>query len=296
MATTKKGARVNILNRLRGMPSFHPVTTDLFSDWRLEAGDVITVTKKEGENPITGEPIEVSYGIPIFQMDLNWNGAPVVEVRSTGSKKRPDPAKLNRGGGYGGSRQKEETEINVSRYHTEIIKTDQQITSLAYETGLLPGVKEIFNRNKDYKIGDYVLYTPGDGTPTMTYRFIAPHTAGDAWDPSEVEVVHTYETRITQNHDAIVSEVTRATGAETSIGTRVSQTESDIGLVVETKSGERVVKRSAIIAAINEDNESTVTIEADKIDINGIVTALSALDRHNRRQYRHWSRWLHCRQ
>lgn len=273
MATTKKGARVNILNRLRGMPSFHPVTTDLFSDWRLEAGDVITVTKKEGENPITGEPIEVSYGIPIFQMDLNWNGAPVVEVRSTGSKKRPDPAKLNRGGGYGGSRQKEETEIQLVRHQADITKTDERITlwateaqwnalaqeysetgrtqiditsdditSVVTQSGVIPGVKP-FTPMKNYAVGDHVIWAG------KTWVFTSAHTAGTAWDPTEVEEIKSQETRITQ-------------------------TENGVGLVVDSNG----IRAGQIILAINGGTgHSEAKIEADQVLISGATTISDVL-------------------
>lgn len=53
---------------------------------------------------------------------------------------------------------------------------------------------------------------------------------------------------------------------------RIDKADNRIALVVEQKNGKDVVKRASIIAAINENNQSTVTIEADKIDLSGYVT------------------------
>lgn len=71
----------------------------------------------------------------------------------------------------------------------------------------------------------------------------------------------------------ITAEVTRATGAENTLSGRISVTEAQVGLVVEKKDGENVVNRASIVAAINEDDTSTATIKADKINLDGTVTS-----------------------
>lgn len=83
----------------------------------------------------------------------------------------------------------------------------------------------------------------------------------------------TLSSRITQVAGDITQEVTRATEAEGLLSGRITTEADRIDLVVEKKNGVNVVKRSAIVAAINEDNTSTVTISADKIDINGVLSA-----------------------
>lgn len=67
--------------------------------------------------------------------------------------------------------------------------------------------------------------------------------------------------------------MTRATGAENTLSGRISVTEAQVGLVVEKKDGENVVNRASIVAAINEDDTSTATIKADKINLDGTVTS-----------------------
>ena len=69
--------------------------------------------------------------------------------------------------------------------------------------------------------------------------------------------------RIQQNAEAIALEVTRATGKETELSSRIELTEQGI---------ESKVEKGEIISTINQSAEA-VTINADKINLNGNVTA-----------------------
>lgn len=97
-------AATNILNRLAAAPTYHPGNADLFTDWNLQAGDVVTVAA-DGEN----------YPVPIYNMKLKWTGQSKVEVESTGNPKREPPPAVNRksygsaAGGYGGQKQLSDT-------------------------------------------------------------------------------------------------------------------------------------------------------------------------------------------
>lgn len=97
-------AATNILNRLVAAPTYHPGNADLFTDWNLQAGDVVTVAA-DGEN----------YSVPIYNMKLKWTGQSKVEVESTGNPKREPPHAVNRksygsaAGGYGGQKQLSDT-------------------------------------------------------------------------------------------------------------------------------------------------------------------------------------------
>lgn len=72
----------NIYNRLASAPTFHPAGADLFTDWNMQAGDVVTV--KAGTD---------SYNVPIYNMRLHWAGDSKIEVESTGNPERePLPA------------------------------------------------------------------------------------------------------------------------------------------------------------------------------------------------------------
>lgn len=60
-------------------------------------------------------------------------------------------------------------------------------------------------------------------------------------------------------------------------GVRIESDIRDIGnglaVIVEKKDGKYTIKRASIVAAINEDDTSTVTIDADNINLTGYVTA-----------------------
>lgn len=71
---------------------------------------------------------------------------------------------------------------------------------------------------------------------------------------------------ITQTAGQIRSEVADEVN---SLNTLIEQNSNNIALVVENNA----VKRAAIVAAINEDLSSVVSISADKIDLSGYVTA-----------------------
>ena len=66
-------------------------------------------------------------------------------------------------------------------------------------------------------------------------------------------------------------------GQDETLYSKLSVQADQIGLVVENVNGTDVVKRAAIIASINEDSTSTVTISADKVNLGAYVLA-STLD------------------
>jgi len=299
VATTKDQARAAILDRLTGFTQFHPANASLFTDWSVEPGDVLRV---ENEGTI--------YDVPVYQMDMSWKGTPTVDVQSTGSKKRPDPSKLNRGGGYGGNRKKEEEEIEMIRHRADIDKSDEKlslwateeewdiirqdyvekqrtqfdltssgITSLAYETGLLPGVKEYFNPAKMYKPGQYVLY----GSPAKTYKFTALHMPGAAWDDSIVELVHTQESLISQTQEELSSTITKTGIADLPTGktlysysTEIKQTADNINAEVSAARGTSASLSSALDLKANQASLSTVLDSDGKVTAASIATAINA--------------------
>lgn len=78
--------------------------------------------------------------------------------------------------------------------------------------------------------------------------------------------------QISTTAEAITAEVQRAESAESTLSSRISAQADKIALVVEETNGSNVLKSAAIIAAINGDT-SSVTIDADKVNIKGAVTA-----------------------
>jgi hypothetical protein len=83
-----------------------------------------------------------------------------------------------------------------------------------------------------------------------------------------------WSTRIEQNEDEIRLEANRAITAEKSLSSRISVQANQISLVVEKKNGKDVVKSASIITAINQDG-SSIRLSADKINLEGYVTAQS---------------------
>lgn len=84
----------------------------------------------------------------------------------------------------------------------------------------------------------------------------------------------TLQANITAQADRISAEVTRATGAENTLSGRVSVTESQVGMVVEKKNGENVIKAASIVAEINKTTgDSNAIIQADHVYLDANKTA-----------------------
>jgi len=84
---------------------------------------------------------------------------------------------------------------------------------------------------------------------------------------AEGEIVDA-EARITVTEEAITQEVSRATGAESSISGRVQVNANKVSLVVEEKNGQNVIKAASIVTEINRSG-SSVGISADHVFITG---------------------------
>lgn len=78
--------------------------------------------------------------------------------------------------------------------------------------------------------------------------------------------------KLTVESERITAEVSRASAAEGVLSAQIRTAADKIALVVEETDKGNVVKSAAIIAAINGDT-SSVTIDADKVNIKGAVTA-----------------------
>lgn len=86
------------------------------------------------------------------------------------------------------------------------------------------------------------------------------------------EEIAVQEGRIEVLYDKITMEVNDRRKADAELSGRITVQANRISLVVEKKNGKDVIKAASIIAAINDDT-SSVTIEADHIDLRGYVTA-----------------------
>ena len=292
-----------ILTKLAQAPSFHPAGAKLFvPDWTLDPGDVVTVTAKDNVNDPDETP--TSYNVPIYSLNLTWNGASRVEIESTGNQQREPLSALRRKEyqtgrrGYGATKALEEevdeqyqhwtTENNVYRESVYKIMgvelnedgtvkyiqaTDEQGNPIYDEQGNpvweldeAGNPKPVYNPDSDGSISGKVRTTAQDLESLYTVTGVASLPSGET-------TLYSYTSKIKQTADSVSSEVTAARGGETSLSSKISQLSGQIGLVIEKKDGNDVISRSAIIAAINEDSTSTATISADQIDLEGYVTA-----------------------
>lgn len=106
--STVAQAKSAIYNRLASAPTFHPASADLFTDFTIQSGDVITVNSGSD-----------SYDVPIYGMKMKWNGDSKVSVQSTGNEKRDSLEKMIQnassggGGGGGGYRQQKKRQERI---------------------------------------------------------------------------------------------------------------------------------------------------------------------------------------
>lgn len=101
MATNVTGAQLApIADRLNNIPQYHPFEANAFSDWSMEAGDIVTVSR-DG----------TTYSSPVHVSRMTWKGgAPTVQLTSSGNKERGPIAKTSRkkyGRGSAGVRSQE---------------------------------------------------------------------------------------------------------------------------------------------------------------------------------------------
>lgn len=112
-----------IYNRLVSAPTFHPVTADLFlNDWGLDAGDVVTVRADNTD-----------YTVPVYNMNLNWNGTTRAQIQSTGNEKRKPLSALRRRQYYGRSSAHQEITEQGTVIESRFIQQDEKIGMVVEE-------------------------------------------------------------------------------------------------------------------------------------------------------------------
>lgn len=114
-----------------------------------------------------------------------------------------------------------------------------------------------YQKNDSNEYG-WVRVKDKDIEAAQTTANTAKNTADTAKSTAETAI-----SRITVAENSITSEVYRAKGAESALGSRITQTETEI---------ESKVSAGEIASSINQTAQS-VKINASKIDFNGIVTA-----------------------
>lgn len=152
----------NIFNRLSDALTFHPASVSLFTpDWTLEPGDVVKVLSGEEE-----------YDVPIFTMDLAWNGAVKTDVQSTGNQERQPLSALKRieyqtaRRGYGATRKLEEdVEETVQQYQHFVQETDVYRQSVYKIMGVTYDEHGNVIYQRDPVTGELILDEAGNPIP-----------------------------------------------------------------------------------------------------------------------------------
>ena len=159
------------------------------------------------------------------------------------------------------------SKINV---YSQITQTASSIQSVVSRTGYTGSA--FFDSAASYVEGDIVMYQG------KMYRFNAAHQG--EWTGSDVTQVTNLYSTITQNEAAITSEVSRATAAEGTLSSRITQAADSVSMIIDSSTG--AVSSASLILAINGTGGSSATISADKINLQGYVTA-SQLDTQSAR-------------
>lgn len=79
------GVIENVLAKMQTTPQFRPMSADTFSDWSIEAGDIITVEVDGNEETL-----------PVFSADMEWSGVARSTLSCTGNRERPTLRKAER--------------------------------------------------------------------------------------------------------------------------------------------------------------------------------------------------------
>lgn len=126
-----------IYERLNGTSTYHPFSANTFSDWSLEAGDTITVTR-EGK----------SYTSPVHNSTVKWAGQQQISVESTGERRRGSVAKMSasnynygngggnsyRVGGYRASMIESHIEESENRVRSSVDNLDKKLGTRIEQT------------------------------------------------------------------------------------------------------------------------------------------------------------------
>lgn len=126
MANNITGASLApIYNRLNQAPQYHPVEAETFSDWAIEAGDIVTISRGDD-----------SYESPVHSTTMTWKGAPKVNINASGNEKREPVAKIGKrkynsgSGGYRNSHEMYYFAVTAEGLFHEVYDSDGRFSRL----------------------------------------------------------------------------------------------------------------------------------------------------------------------
>ena len=266
-------AEQKIYNRLASAMTYHPSGANLFADdWTLEPGDVVTVKSGEDE-----------YSVPVYSMNLQWNGASRVEIESTGNQKREPLSALRRkqySAGRAAYIQQEENEEKFQEFSTWRTETDTELSSHAAQFVEILGDGTEQHPGRLPVAETAIIQTASNVAITAEATGLLLDENGNPvldehghyqYDPNAANT--TLNAKIGVEAGRITAEVSRATGAEGSLSSLISAEAGKISQIVTAVGDDGQVTAASIVTAINSQGQGAVTIKAASIDLDGLVTA-----------------------
>ena len=296
------GAELNpIYQRLNQAPTYHPFDVDAFSDWSMEAGDIVTVSRGG-----------VDYSSPVHVSRMTWKGgAPTVQISSTGNKEREPVSKISRkkyGRGSAGVRSQEGIHRDFTSedgiLHSELHVTESYLrTEFHNETDSLRSyfditashlrtefIDEVYSLRSDFEITASHLrteFTDDVNSLRSNLDMTASHLRTEFTDEvhslrSDFEITASHlRTEFTDDVNSLRSNIdmtashlrTEFTDDVNSVRSYVHQTASSwemrVSGVVDANGN---VTAASITAAVNNGG-SNIYIEANKIHLLGQTIA-----------------------
>ena len=188
---------------------------------------------------ITVKSGEDSYAMPIFNLSLDWNGAASVVVENTGNENRDDLAELN---------ETEKTAFQTARGGYSAQK-EQEAKNIGYQTSIDKSLKEV-----GMTAAALGVQLDRDGNPVVD-----PNTGEFVWDDTHGATVYS-RLSLVANRAQLISAINNPQGTDVISGAKIDLS----------------AQGSVLIQAINNNSVSSIRLEADQIDIDGLVTALAA--------------------
>ena len=252
MATRITGASLDpILTRLNGVDNYHPLNADTFSDWSIEAGDLVTVSRNG-----------VNYKSPVHTSTMTWKGTtPQVQIRSSGKESRDAVSIASRkkyGKGSGAM-------LNSQQAYRDITTSYNNMKAgliLASSSAALY-VEDMYNQMKSG-----LDLTSSSASLYVEDRYNQMKAGLDLTSSSASLYVEDRYNQMKSGLDLTSS------SAALYVDSKYNQMKSglDVTMSSATLYAQSRTTRAAIVARINADGEGEALIEADKVSITGSTT------------------------
>lgn len=287
----------NLLQKMQQTPAFRPMSADTFSDWSIEAGDIISVDADGVVHPF-----------PVFTSELDWAGAAKSTLSCDGGQARQPLRKQERreAAAFGAvSREIAKTDGKILEARNELIAAltgaDGAPEDLAsglqnyvrYDLANKEGYAEsvLFAQIGDKARAEIGAYSVKSGDTTKTFaKILADQIALEsAVDDTSAKLelkadgktVEALEHRVVETETATAELTTRVGNAETSLSQKAeAKTVQDIsGRVsnVETAQTELATRVGEAETALTQKADSS-TVTALDGKVSNVASAQAALN------------------